>query len=68
MIFAVANEKEILGVPNSTMIGIMLEWLSSHLPDDGSIDLEDLSEKTSIIALQGPQSSDVVSQILGKRE
>ncbi len=66
MIFAVANEKEILGVPNSTMIGIMLEWLSSHLPDDGSISLEDLSEKTSIIALQGPQSSDVVSQILGK--
>ena len=66
MIFAVANEKEILGVPNSTMVRIMFEWLSSILPDDGSISLEDLSEKTSIIALQGPRSGDVINEILGK--
>ena len=66
MIFAVSNEKEILGVPNSTMVEIMLEWLSSLLPDDGSVVLEDLSHKTSIIALQGPRSGDVINKILGK--
>ena len=66
MIFAVLNEKEILGVPNSTMVEILLEWLSSLLPEDGSVDLEDLSGETSIIALQGPRTGDVIKKILGK--
>ena len=67
MIFAVSNEKEILGVPNSTMVETMFEWLLTHLPDEGFIDLEDLSEKTSIIALQGPKSGDIINKILGKK-
>ena len=66
MIFAVSNENEVLGVPNSTMIATMSEWLSSLLPDDGSIDFEDISEETSIIALQGPESKAVLKEILGE--
>ncbi len=65
MIFAVQSENEVLGVPNSTMVGIMLEWLEKNLPDDGSISIEDKSEETSIIALQGPSSRSIISQVLG---
>ncbi len=65
MIFAVSSEEEVLGVPNSTMIKIVMEWLSSYLPSDGSITIEDLSSRTSIIALQGPKSGEILEDILG---
>ena len=65
MIFAVRSENEVLGVPNSTMIGTMLEWLENHLPADGSISIEDNSRETSIIAFQGPSSRSILGQILG---
>ena len=52
MIFAVNTEDEVFGVPNASMVDTMFEWLSSHLPSDGSVSLEDLSSKTSILALQ----------------
>jgi len=65
MIFAVRSENEVLGVPNSTMTGTMLEWLENHLPEDGSISIEDNSQETSIIALQGPSSRSIIGHILG---
>ena len=65
MIFAVNTEDEVFGVPNASMVDTMFEWLSSHLPSDGSVSLEDLSSKTSILALQGPESSQIVSETLG---
>jgi aminomethyltransferase len=65
MIFAVVSETEILGVPNASMIGVMWDWFHSHLPKDGSIVLENLSEETSILALQGPQAKDILSSVLG---
>ena len=65
MIFAVSSESEVLGVPNSTMVGIVFDWLSKLLPEDESISIEDLSEETSIIAIQGPKSEQVLSEILG---
>ena len=30
MIFAVSSEKEVLGVPNSTMVGKMFEWIYTY--------------------------------------
>ncbi len=66
MIFAVRSEDEVLGVPNSTMVGIMLEWLENHLPEDGSLSIEDESEQTSIIALQGPSSRSILHRTLGE--
>lgn len=66
MIFAVVNENEILGVPNASMIPIMWNWFNSHLPVDGTVDIEDLSDETSIIALQGPNAKDVLSQAMGE--
>ena len=63
MIFAVSSETEVLGVPNSTMVGTMLEWLSSLIPADGSVGIENLSDGNSIIALQGPKSREVLEKI-----
>ncbi len=65
MIFAVVSEKEILGVPNASMVPVMWEWFSSHLPADGSIKLEDLSPQTSIMALQGPNAKSICESVLG---
>ena len=66
MIFAVSNEEEVLGVPNSTMVKVVFDWLSSNLPSEGSIVIENLSEETSIIALQGPNSGKILTEVLGE--
>jgi aminomethyltransferase len=66
MIFAVSDEEEVLGVPNSTMVKVVMEWLTSNLPPDGSIVIDDLSDQTSIIALQGPNSGEILEGVLGK--
>ncbi len=66
MIFAVSSEEEVLGVPNSTMVKVVMDWLESHLPGDGSIEIEDLSSETSIIALQGPNSGEILQDVLGR--
>ena len=65
MIFAVSTEEEVLGVPNSTMVKAVMGWLSSNLPQDGSVVIEDLSDQTSIIALQGPNSGKILRDIIG---
>ena len=66
MIFAISSEEEVLGVPNSTMVSIVFDWLSNNLPSDGSVKIEDLSQETSIIALQGPKSGAVLEDVLGR--
>ena len=66
MIFAISDEEEVLGVPNSTMVRVVMEWLTSNLPPDGSIVIDDLSNQTSIIALQGPNSGEILAGVLGK--
>ena len=63
MIFCVVSETEILGVPNASMIDHMWGHFHSHI-DDG-ITIENLSEQTSILALQGPESPNVLEMILG---
>ncbi len=82
MIFAITNDDEmslmkddwlntngetILGVPNASMVGIMWDWFQKYIPSDGSIKIENLSEGTSILALQGPASKDVLSSVLGEQ-
>ena len=66
MIFAVRSETEVLGVPNASMVEVMLDWFTSLLPHDGSISIDDLSEQTSILALQGPSAIAVISEVLGE--
>jgi len=66
MIFAVSSKEEVLGVPNSTMVKVVMDWLSSHLPSDDSVEIEDLTNETSIIALQGPNSGKILRDILGE--
>tara|TARA_B100002051_G_scaffold276259_1_gene323528 strand:- start:1058 stop:2170 length:1113 start_codon:yes stop_codon:yes gene_type:complete len=65
MIFAVVSDEEILGVPNASMIDVMWDWFNQSLPEDGSVKIENLSPSTSIVALQGPKSKEIVSQVLG---
>lgn len=65
MIFAVVSETEVLGVPNASMIDVMWAWFTKHLPDDGSVTLENLSENTSIMALQGPLAKDFLASAMG---
>ena len=67
MIFAVVSEQEILGVPNASMIDVMWEWFTSHLPNDGSVALENLSSETSIVALQGPKAREILQVVLGEQ-
>jgi aminomethyltransferase len=66
MIFAVDSKSRVLGVPNASMISTMWDWLNSHLPADGSVTIADLSHNTSIIALQGPESSLILEEVLGE--
>ncbi|HJM55633.1 MAG TPA: glycine cleavage system aminomethyltransferase GcvT [Poseidonia sp.] len=66
MIFAVVSESEILGVPNASMIDVMWNWFSKHLPDDGSIQLENLSDEMSILALQGPKARELFTSVMGE--
>ena len=56
MIFAIKSDDCVLGVPNASMVPTMWKWFSELLPDDGSVTVENLSDETSIIALQGPNS------------
>ena len=51
-------------MPNSTMVNIVFDWLSTNLPLDGSVKIEDMSQETSIIALQGPKSGAVLEDVL----
>ena len=67
MIFAVASESEVFGVPNSYIADDMLVWFEKHLPTDSSISIADLSSETSIIAIQGPNSMSLVRHSLGER-
>ena len=66
MIFAVKSETEVLGVPNASMVPVMLDWFTSLLPEDGLIKIENLSEATSILALQGPASARILSDAIGE--
>ena len=67
MIFAVVSDDEILGVPNASMIPVMWEWFNSKLPGDDSVTIENLSDETSIIALQGPKAKQFLSSVLGEQ-
>ena len=66
MIFAVVSQTEIIGVPNASMIPTMWDWFQSKLPTDGSVEITNLSEETSIIALQGPKSRAILESVLGQ--
>ena len=64
MIFCVVSETEILGVPNASMIDHMWDHFHAHIGD--GISIENLSDQTSILALQGPESPHILGEILGE--
>ena len=66
MIFAVVSDTEILGVPNASMIDVMWDWFHSCSPEESGVSIENLSPKTSIIALQGPDSKQHLDSAFGE--
>tara|TARA_Y100001958_G_scaffold152640_1_gene139099 strand:+ start:4920 stop:6032 length:1113 start_codon:yes stop_codon:yes gene_type:complete len=66
MIFAVVSDSEIIGVPNASMIDVMWQWFSQNLPEDGSVVIENISSEYSILALQGPNSKEILTSVLGE--
>ncbi len=42
-----------------------LSWLMKHHPHDGSVHLENRSDTTAAVALQGPKSEDILRKIFG---
>ena len=65
MIFAIKSDDCVLGVPNASMVSTMWDWFNGLLPEDGSVTIENLSDETSIIALQGPNASEILDAALG---
>ena len=63
MIFCVVSESEVLGVPNASMIEHMWDHFHAHLGE--GITIENISDQTSILALQGPKSPEILEHILG---
>jgi aminomethyltransferase len=47
------------------MIPTMWAWFEQNLPSDGSVIIEDLSDATAILALQGPNAMQIVRDVLG---
>tara|TARA_B100000214_G_scaffold326866_1_gene265135 strand:- start:474 stop:1661 length:1188 start_codon:yes stop_codon:yes gene_type:complete len=65
MIFAITADDEIIGVPNASMVEVMLNWFTKHLPKDGSVEIKNLTDSMSILALQGPKSPEILESVLG---
>ena len=67
MIFAVSSEEVIYGVPNASMVDVVREWLTQQNPSEMGIKITDLSNQTSILALQGPQAPGIAKLVFGER-
>ena len=65
MIFAVSSESEVLGVPNSTMVGIMFQWLSDQLPSDGSVNIWICLITLASSLYRGHYLEMIISEVLG---
>ena len=67
MIFAVSSEEVIYGVPNASMVDVVREWLTQQNPSEMGIKITDLSDQTSILALQGPHAPEIAKLVFGER-
>jgi len=62
LVYNLAPESYLL-VVNAGNLRKDWEWLSSHLPTDGSVVLEDHSDDTALLALQGPRALDILQPL-----
>ena len=58
------GDLEYMIIANAGNHEIDFEWLSSHAPED--LELVDESERTSLIALQGPKALEIVRKLAGE--
>ena len=50
-------------VPNAANCTTVLEWLSRWTPDKNDVQIADVTPRLSMIALQGPQAADMLSDL-----
>jgi len=58
------EEQRVLLVVNAANTEADAAWIAEHLPENAS--LENLSEETGLLALQGPDALGVLSQVFGR--
>ena len=56
---------EYMFIPNAGNREVIALWLNRWLPGDGSVVIDDLSERTAMIAVQGPDSLRTLSVLAG---
>ena len=56
---------EYMFIPNAGNREAIALWLNRWLPSDGSVVIDDLSERTAMIAVQGPDSLQTLSRLAG---
>jgi len=55
------KEYDFMLVVNAANLGKDMEWLKSHL--EGDIKIEDISDQTGLVAVQGPRSRDILQTL-----
>lgn len=55
------GDDEYMTVVNASNIGKDWEWMKRH--ETGDVELEDISEKTALLALQGPKSAGILASL-----
>ena len=55
------KEDDFMLVVNAANLGKDMEWLKSHL--EGDIKIEDISDQTGLVAVQGPRSRDILQTL-----
>ena len=62
-----SSEEVIYGVPNASMVDVVRKWLMEQNPSEKGITITDLSNQTSILALQGPRAPEIAKLVFGER-
>lgn len=62
IIYRISEESYFL-VINAACRDIDLEWMRAHLPNDGTVDLTDLGHEYAAVALQGPDSENILRSL-----
>lgn len=58
------GDLEYLIIANASNREVDFEWLSSHAPED--VELVDESDRTALIAVQGPKALDIIADLAGE--
>lgn len=56
--------KELFRIVTGTAFGVHdMDWITRHLPEDGSVRIRDVTSSLACIGIQGPHSRDILSSV-----